>query len=91
VELTAFRIVTLEEASHQARGLATFTPPVWKEIGSTPKGHLAKNVVLLTTVVWNMTPCGLVDRYHLFGGISRLRLQNGIIGETDSAAFGGVS
>jgi hypothetical protein len=28
-----------------------------------------------------MTPCGLVDRYHLFGGISRLHLQNGIIGE----------
>jgi hypothetical protein len=47
VELTAFRIVTLEEASHQARGLATFTPTVWKEIGSTPKGHLAKNVVFI--------------------------------------------
>jgi len=36
-----------------------------------------------------MTPCGLVDRYHLFGGISRLHLQNGIIGERGSATFGG--
>jgi len=36
-----------------------------------------------------MTPCGLVDRYHLVGGISRLHLQNEIIGESDSATFGG--
>jgi len=36
-----------------------------------------------------MAPCGLVDRYHPFGGISRLYLQNGIIGERDSATFGG--
>jgi len=47
VELTAFRIVNLEEESHQARGLATFTPTVWKEIGATPKGQLAKNVIFI--------------------------------------------
>jgi len=45
VEVTAFRIVNLEEASHQARGPASFTPTVWKEIDSTPQGKLAKNVV----------------------------------------------
>lgn len=39
--------MNLEEASHQARGLASFTPTVWKEFGSTLKGQLEKNVVFI--------------------------------------------
>jgi hypothetical protein len=47
VEVTGLRIVILVEASHQTRSLAFFTPSVWKEVGLTPQGQLAKNLAFI--------------------------------------------